>query len=377
MSIPQRKLTILFPPGDVLTSVLFEKEKDTKIEDLLIRLCTLRGLTRDDLKVLNDTGGKQDTSLSVGEADSMFMELVDKKEKKEEKVEKKKKDEDDDEGKGKLREGAPPGIVITLGKSCIYGLREQLFPEEWQALQDLKTNYEICKNYSDEFLVSCLFSRKLDLIRTNTLLQNNWKWRKENNLVNLPKYSDFSQNMLKFWMSVSGARSKNGAGLTYSKIRNLVINQEPFTIPTMTKWITWMYTIGVFREGMDYLRNGLIVIQDMDGYGWKHFDIDFQKKMSSMWQDVFPMRVKAMYILNPPGIFDAVMKIAKTFNKSKIMDRIEILAKKDLTRFIDKTQLLEDFGGELTMDADAREADLKEWLKVNEERLLAPGRESN
>jgi len=375
-AIPQRKLTILFPPGDVLTSVLFEKEKDTKIEDLLAKLCTLRGLVRDDLKVLNDTGGKQDTSLSVGEADIMFMELVDKKEKKEEK--KKAKDDDDDtEGKGKLRDGAPAGIVPVLGVSCKHGLKEQLFPEEWQALQDLKNNYELCRNYSDEFLVSCLFARKLDLIRTHSLLQNNWKWRKDNNLINIPRYSDFPPDMLKFWMSVTGSRSKNGAGLTYSKIRNLVINQEPFTIPTMQKWILWMYSVGVFREGFDYLRHGIVVIQDMDGYGWKHFDIDFQKKMSGMWQDVFPMRVKGMYILNPPAIFDAVMKIAKTFNKSKVMERIEIMAKKDLTKYVDKTQLLEDFGGDLPFEIEKREADLKEWLKLHEERLLAPGRETN
>jgi len=44
------KTTIIFPPGDQLTTVLIEKEKDTKVEDLLNRLCTLRGIELGKLK---------------------------------------------------------------------------------------------------------------------------------------------------------------------------------------------------------------------------------------------------------------------------------------------------------------------------------------
>jgi len=176
-------------------------------------------------------------------------------------------------------------------------------------------------------------------------------------------------------MSITGARSKTHNGISYSAIRNIEMNVEPFTIPTMTKWITWMYLVGIFREGMDFLRNGLILVQDLDGYGWKHFDLEFQKKLGSIWQDTFPMRVKGFYILNPPTIFDAVMKIVKTFNKSKMMDRVQIVTKKDISKFIGKDNLLQDFGGEVSYDYNVQYKVVSEWASQNEDRLMAPGRE--
>jgi len=193
----------------------------------------------------------------------------------------------------KIQKGIPDGIKVELGKYCQIPLKDQLFPHEWQALQDLKTNYEICKNYSDEFLMASLFSRKLELVRTHTLLQNNWKWRKDNNLVELPKLADINiEGLLHSWLIIPGARTKDGYGLTCFEIGTMEIGKEPWSHANLTKWFVWYYTIGIFVEGMDYLRNGVVIVEDLDGFGWKHVDLEFNKKMSSMWTDTFPMRVK-------------------------------------------------------------------------------------
>jgi len=53
------KLTIIFPPGDQLTSVLLEKEKDNKIEDLINRLCALRGIDLSKLKKSQNPGRRR------------------------------------------------------------------------------------------------------------------------------------------------------------------------------------------------------------------------------------------------------------------------------------------------------------------------------
>jgi len=52
------KLSIIFPGGDQMTSVLLEKEKDTVIQELLKRLCTNRGIDLATLKVLDEIGKK-------------------------------------------------------------------------------------------------------------------------------------------------------------------------------------------------------------------------------------------------------------------------------------------------------------------------------
>jgi len=329
-------------------------------------LCQLRGLNLGDMKVNNELGEKPDFTQTVGDANLMFLELVDKKEKKKDK----KKDDEHEDGGKKLQKGIPDGIKIELGKPCLLPLRDQLFTHEWQALQDLKTNYEICKNYSDEFLMACLFSRKLDLIRSHTLLQTNWKWRKENGLTELPRYSDFNLDaMLQSWIIIPGARAKDGTGLVFIEIANIEIGKEPFTIPTMMKWISWYYYIGIFMEGMDYFRNGITMVEDLEGMGWKHFDIDFQRKMSSIWTDTFPMRVKKVLVLNPPVIFEALMKIVKTFMKAKIIDRFAIVSQKEVSKSVSKDVAPVKFGGTNTTSGADTVKLFTEWAKVHEDRL--------
>jgi len=83
------KLTIIFPGGDQLTSVLIAKEKDTVISDLIQRLCTLRALDVKNLKAKDDVGKKVNVSLTVAASGLVFIELIDKNEKKKKKEEKK------------------------------------------------------------------------------------------------------------------------------------------------------------------------------------------------------------------------------------------------------------------------------------------------
>jgi len=225
--------------------------------------------------------------------------------------------------------------------------------------------------------MSCLFSRKLDLIRTHNLLQANWKWRKDNNFVTIPKYAEIPREIWKLSTYVVGARTKNGCGLVYYQVKDFEINKEPFTIPNMMKLIVWYYTVGIFCEGMDYFRNGVEMVEDLEGFGWKHFDVDFQKKMGSAFTDTFPLRIKKVHVMNPPSIFDAIMKIAKTFSKSKMMDRIEIISKKsDILKFVEKDNLLDHFGGNLSYDNDKALLFITEWVKENEERLINPGKQT-
>jgi len=265
--------------------------------------------------------------------------------------------------------GKPDDIKATVGTPCAYSLREQLFPQEWQALQDLKTNYEICKNYSDEFLMACLFARKLDLIRTHNLLQQNMRWRKENGFLTIPKLSEINQEVFSMWGYVPGARSKEGTGILYFHL--VEMGKEPFTANNIIKFLVWHNFVGGFSEGMDFYRNGVFILRDMGQFTWKHVDVDIMKKVNTMWTDNFPTRVKKFIALDPPAIFEALKKIARTFMKKKMTDRFTTDSRKSIGKLVDKDQLIESFGGNLPHSAAQQYETLKEWAKVNEERLIS------
>jgi len=371
------KLTIIFPGGDQITSVLIAKEKDTVISDLIQRLCTLRALDVKSLKAKDDVGKKVNVAQTVGESNLVFIELIDKNEKKTKKKEETPKKVE--QPGTKLRKGKRDDVILTLGENCEVPIKDQLFEEELQALHDYRNQYENSKFYSDEFLIACLFTKKLDLKRTAELVDNNLKWRRANGFMNLPTLSDLGDTIDQMTMNfqIPGARDKTGCGIAYMIMGDdMQIGKEPFTINTMKKWLAWLYFVGIFHDGVDYLRNGVTMIEDLTGYGWKHFDVDFQKQMSAMWVDTFPLRVKRILVLNPPMIFGAIIKICKTFMKVKMLERLEVVEKqKDLKKWVDDDKLPTFFSGTSTFDHAQWVKKLREFAEKNEERLIAPGRD--
>eukprot|EP01125_Pyxidicula_operculata_P001892 TRINITY_DN1179_c0_g1_i1.p1 TRINITY_DN1179_c0_g1~~TRINITY_DN1179_c0_g1_i1.p1 ORF type:complete len:256 (-),score=50.70 TRINITY_DN1179_c0_g1_i1:87-854(-) len=236
------KLTIMFSE-DQMTSVLWDKEKDTVVQELVNRLCTLRGLDPALFKARDEFGKKIDTSKTVGELNLVFVTLDEKGKKK------KKTEVADDTPKGKLKKGAPPTVKNIMGKYCDLPLEDQLFDNEKKALAEFKEASEFAKYYSDEFLVSCLFSRKLDIKRSCELLAANFQWRKENGFLELPKLSDVNTELFAGFFTVPGARTKEGCGVMYSSMQDRFPGVEPFTIKNVTVWAAWYYYIGIFHQG--------------------------------------------------------------------------------------------------------------------------------
>jgi len=299
-----------------------------------------------------------------------------KKKQKKKKKNKKKKKKKTEEAKPRAR---PPKVELKVGQACHLPLSEQLFDDEKKALEEFKKQCENTKYYSDEFIVACLFTKKFDTKRTAELIENNLKWRRENGFMNIPCLKDLEPVLEKLNMTyaIPGARDKLGSGITYTLMAtDMEIGKEPYTIPTFKKWFAWFYFVGIFHDGIDSLRGGITFIEDLSGFGWKHFDIDFQKQMSSIWTDVFPVRLRRVLVLNPPVIFSAIMKICKTFMKGKLLDRFEVVDKvKDLRQWIAEDQLSTAFGGSVQYDYANWIKELKAWAAVHEERLIAPGRQ--
>ncbi|KAK7489192.1 hypothetical protein BaRGS_00019570, partial [Batillaria attramentaria] len=95
----------------------------------------------------------------------------------------------------------------------------------------------------------------------------------------------------------------------------------------------------VIEEEENQVR-GFTLLIDYKDFGMHNFlmmNLDFGKRISKMWQDAFPARMKACLIVNEPHFMDLVLGIFTQFMKDKLIKRIHRIGTdwKKLHTFID------------------------------------------
>jgi len=345
-----------------------EREKDNTLEHLINRLCALRGIELNvpRLKITDDLGKRVNLSATVGESGLHFIEISDKSTEKRRKMEKKKNAPED-----KKFNERPSKVNITIGEFCYLPLEEQLYDDEMASIAAVR-QLPLSQYFSDEYIVATLFARKFDLKRTEDFLKNSLAWRREKGFMKIPLFSELDQNMFNVSFQFPGSRDKVGRSIRY--LRPRMISEYGLTIESITKWAVWVHYVGLFSDGIDSLRNGICNVVDLDGYGWKNFDIERQRQISQLWTERFPLLVRKILVVNPPTIFAAIYKILHTFTKVKILSRLEVTAVKDIGNVIDADNLATELGGNAPYNYDVWKAKLIEWTEKNEARLVAPGR---
>eukprot|EP01126_Amoeba_proteus_P011446 TRINITY_DN14619_c0_g1_i14.p1 TRINITY_DN14619_c0_g1~~TRINITY_DN14619_c0_g1_i14.p1 ORF type:complete len:201 (-),score=29.54 TRINITY_DN14619_c0_g1_i14:105-707(-) len=102
------------------------------------------------------------------------------------------------------------------------------------------------------------------------------------------------------------------------------------------------------KSSMDYFRNGIMMIADLENMGWENIDLTLQSRMSSALLDNFPMRTCKILILNPPWILNAFLDALRLVIKKKVMDRVYVLQdKSELLVHVSKENLHSRWGGDL------------------------------
>jgi hypothetical protein len=180
------------------------------------------------------------------------------------------------------------------------------------------------------------------------MLKSNLKWRLANSYEKIPRWQDIDKSCLsmKFGGIIPGSRSKDGNAIVYCKLARLIPGDMGKNyVKTIIDYVIWNNCVGTFLDGIDFHRNGLIFVADLQGVGWKNIDISLQRKMNSALMDNFPLRIQKVLLINPPSIIQAIMGIVRVFIKKKIMDRIQIIQQEDLTNYIDADSLWSEFGG--------------------------------
>jgi len=268
--------------------------------------------------------------------------------------------------------GLPDTATVVLHQASMNTLEEMLFEHEQEALAEAK-EWEVSQYFPDKFIMSSIFSRKFDMARVREMLENCYEWRVQEDYVDWPTYDSLEQKMLfnGSWFTIPGARSKNGNGIMYMKMKNMITKDDvDFDLPEcMMRMMMWNNSCGMFVDGMDIHRNGFYWICDMKGYGWKHVDLDMQKKMSKI-RDHFPMRLKAMFIFNTPSVMKAIMVVLKPFMQKKIRKRMKTCSSyDDLLEYIDADQLSTEFGGTLEYDVEVHRQIFEDFVAREEETI--------
>ncbi|XP_077516665.1 alpha-tocopherol transfer protein-like [Amblyomma americanum] len=182
---------------------------------------------------------------------------------------------------------------------------------------------------SDEtFLLAFLRARKYDVLRAFKNVMTYCKARRDNPDM----FDDLSLHRVPF-------------DTTCRKHRLLTVSRktDPEGRPAiMLKFGAWntdicslndYYRVGILHAMHVVLKEefqvkGTVIVLDIKGlrpYHLAHYTPFMVKKFLLLVQDCCPMRIKRVYIINNPAIFDVLFAIGRPFMKHKLVKRVRLL----------------------------------------------------
>ncbi|XP_077557972.1 alpha-tocopherol transfer protein-like [Haemaphysalis longicornis] len=78
----------------------------------------------------------------------------------------------------------------------------------------------------------------------------------------------------------------------------------------------------------DVQKRGVVYILDYQGLGLHHltqFTPLLIRRLVHISEDCLPVRVKAVYVVNGPSVFDVIFAITKPFMKAKLVERVHLI----------------------------------------------------
>ncbi|PZC81180.1 alpha-tocopherol transfer protein isoform X1 [Helicoverpa armigera] len=191
-------------------------------------------------------------------------------------------------------------------------------------------------------------------------------------------YPESAHDLIKRYYGFKLKHSKHYEGLIPSKETNVFIQNVLTVLPTRDqygrrvlvlelgkKWKPSKCSLDeVFKGCVLFLEAamlepetqicGAVVIFDMDGLSMQHvlqFTPSFANRIVDWLQEAIPLRIKGLYIINQPFIFEMVFKLFKPFLKEKLRSRIVFMGsdKKMLHEYISPKCLPDQYGGTLNI----------------------------
>ncbi|KAJ8369696.1 hypothetical protein SKAU_G00097240 [Synaphobranchus kaupii] len=249
----------------------------------------------------------------------------------------------------------PPIYTCTLTPELVAKAREELQEKpEWrlrdvQALRDmvLKEQPNLRTRLDDAFLLRFLRARKFDYDRALQLLLNYHTSRRAWPEV----FNDLRPSTVKHvldlgFLTVLPQPDPDGRYILCLRPGKWKPNDYPFVDNIRAIYLTLEKLI----QPEETQVNGIVILADYSGVGLSQASSlgpFLAKKVVGILQDGFPIRIKAVNIINEPRIFKGIFAIIKPFLKEKMAERF-VLHGSDLNslhRTIPRVVLPEEYGG--------------------------------
>jgi hypothetical protein len=222
-----------------------------------------------------------------------------------------------------------------------------VFEEEKQMLQTLKEDKRFAQ-LDDKVLLCFLFARRHSLKETKALLTNHLDVRDKQKFdQKFPVVDDCRKTLEKgFSVRRNGSHDKYGRTIAYYFIEK----DEPKERDIRDFWnfFFWDSYDQIKHEPLKVLRNGSIIVVDMENFGWKNIDLSSKGRESNKaLNNVFPKRIRKMYVVNQGPLFSAAFTAAKLVLPKKLVKRVQIITHEELLDLIPEHSLHPKYGGKL------------------------------
>ncbi|XP_078722425.1 alpha-tocopherol transfer protein-like [Lampetra fluviatilis] len=191
-----------------------------------------------------------------------------------------------------------------------------------QALRDmLKEHPEIPAPTDDGFLLRFLRARKFDYDKALLLIDNYYKCRRVWPDVFVNFYPSSVRHVLEAGV-VTALPQPDAQGRRIIVLRPGLWN--PAVAPATDMLRVLYMTLEMLVRQEETQVCGLVVLADYAGLGLahaSHLGPAFARRVATVLQDAFPVRVKAVNIFNEPIIMKAIFAIVKPFLKEKLQKR--------------------------------------------------------
>mmetsp|Transcript_41114 Transcript_41114/g.97544 ORF Transcript_41114/g.97544 Transcript_41114/m.97544 type:complete len:259 (+) Transcript_41114:55-831(+) len=93
------------------------------------------------------------------------------------------------------------------------------------------------------------------------------------------------------------------------------------------------------------VRRGMVLTLWCQDMGVGNLSLSLEQKVSALYQDAMPIKIKQVIVVDPPGIFGILKGIASLFLKKKLMDRVLLTEKDKLTNIFPPSSVSARLGG--------------------------------
>eukprot|EP00069_Balaena_mysticetus_P014805 bmy_08768T0 len=223
----------------------------------------------------------------------------------------------------------PAGYVCSLTEDLVAKAREELQEKpEWrlrdvQALRDMvrKECPNLSTSLEDAFLLRFLRARKFDYDRALQLLINYHSCRRSwPEVFNNLRPSALKEVLASGFLTVLPHTDPRGCHILCLRPDRWIPSNYPITENIRAIYLTLEKLI----QSEETQVNGIVILADYKGVSLSkasHFGPFIAKKVIGILQDGFPIRIKAVHVVNEPRIFKGIFAIIKPFLKEKIANR--------------------------------------------------------